>query len=200
MATHQKDYDKARHAFLGITEALIKDIAPADVSIADLIAQRCIFRMHRDLRFSKDKSPYKTNMGASLAPGGRRSGYAGYYLHLEPGDRSFVAGGLYQPTTDVCSKIRQEIDYQTGTFMQIINQPHFKRTFGELEGEKLKKPPRPYDAHHPQIEFLKMKSFLVVHAIKDEVATSDDFYPTMIACFYAMVPFNKFLNGAIGIP
>ena len=199
MEAHQEDYQQARSSFVSITEELIRDIAPEDASIADLGARHCVFRMHRDLRFSKDKSPYKTSMGTYLVPGGRRSDHAGYYLHLEPGDRSFVAGGVHQPTPNVCKKIRQEIDYQADAFMQIINQPLFKQSFGALQGEKLKKPPKPYDADHAQIEWLKMKSFLAVHPVTDSVATSDNFYTTILTLFHAMVPWNKFLNSAIGM-
>ena len=199
MEAHQAAYQQARNTFINVADFLIKGMGPLDKELADLEPQRCIFRINRDIRFSKDKLPYKTNMGAYLTPGGRNSGYAGYYLHLEPHDRSFIAGGIYQPSADALKKIRQEIDYNGDELNAIVNAPHFRKLFGDLQGEKLKRPPKGYDAAHPQIEWLKMKSFLGMHPVKDSMVTQQNFLSQVLEAFQAMVPFNQFLNASIGM-
>ena len=196
---HQADYQKARNTFIDIADFLIKGMVALDKDIVGLEPKRCIFRINRDIRFSKDKSPYKTNMGAYLTPGGRNSGYAGYYLHLEPQNRSFVAGGIYQPSTDALKKIRQEIDYNGDDLHAIVENPNFRKLFGNLQGEKLKKPPQGYDAENPQVELLKMKSFLALHPVQDNIATQQDFLPQVLALFKALIPLNQFLNTAISM-
>ncbi|MHA7877850.1 MAG: DUF2461 domain-containing protein [Bacteroidota bacterium] len=197
MEENQVDYQKARNTFIDITDFLIKGMASLDKHVADLEPKRCIFRINRDIRFSKDKSPYKANMGAYLAKGGRNNGYAGYYLHLAPNDQSFIAGGIYQPTADVLKKIRQEIDYNGDDLDAAVNTAHFKKLFGSLQGEKLKRPPKGYDIDHPQIEWLKMKSFLATCSVKDSVVVKKDFLPQVLTTFQALVPLNQFLNTAI---
>lgn len=197
MDAHQEDYQQARSAFIEINSFLIQQLGLIDHGIAKLVPQQCIFRLHRDIRFSKDKSPYKTNFGAYFAPGGKHGGYAGYYLHLEPNDRSFIAGGIYQPTTEALKKIRQEIDYQAAGLRTIVTAPDFVTLFGGLQGEKLKRPPKGYDADHPHVEWLKMKSFLVSYPVKDINVTHTKFPTQVLEVFKAIVPFNQFLNTAI---
>lgn len=199
MEANQADYQQARNTLVGVADFLIKGMGPLDESIADLEPRRCIFRINRDVRFSKDKSPYKTNMGAYLTKGGRNSGYAGYYLHLEPHGRSFIAGGIYQPASDALKKIRQEVDYNGDDLITIINAPRFRKLFGDLQGEKLKRPPQGYDADHPQIEWLKMKSFLAMCPTQDSVVTQQNFLSHVLEIFQAIIPLNKFLNTAIGM-
>ena len=199
MDAHKTTYQQVRNGLLHMADFLIKSMGHLDESVADLEPKQCVFRINRDVRFSRDKSPYKTNVGIFLAPEGKNSGLAGYYLHIEPEDQSFIAGGIYQPTSDVLKKIRQEIDYQTDELLEIIYAPHFKKLFGDLQGEKLKRTPQGYDATHPQAELLKMKSYLAMHPMTDNVVTHQDFLSQVLAAFQVMVPFNKFLNRAIGI-
>ncbi len=197
MKTHRSTYQQARNTCIEMAGWLISHLTPYDKSVAALIPQSCIFRINRDIRFSKDKSSYKTNMGAYFAPKGRNSGYAGYYLHIEPHDQSFIAGGLYQPTTAMLQRIRQEIDYNAAELVQIIDAPEFKKLFGTLQGEKLKRPPQGYQADHPQVELLKMKSFLAMRSVKDKTVAQPDFFPCVLEVFQAMVPLVQFLNTAI---
>ena len=138
-------------------------------------------------------------MGAYLTKGGRNSGYAGYYLHIEPHDKSFIAGGIYQPDADALKKIRQEIDYNGDDLDAIINAPQFKKLFGSLQGEKQKRPPKGYDLDHPQIEWLKMKSFLAMYAVKDSVVTQKDFLSRVLDTFQVLIPLNQFLNTAMDL-
>lgn len=199
METHKTDYQLVRNMFIDAVDYLIVRMEHLDKSVVGLESRRCIFRINRDIRFSQDKSPYKTNMGAYLAKGGRNGGYAGYYLHIEPQDRSFIAGGIYQPTADVLKKIRQEIDYNADALLAIMHAPRFKKLLRGLQGEKLKRVPKGYDAIHPQAELLKMKSFLVMHPIQDSTITQEEFLDHILEIFQEIVPFNKFLNTAIGM-
>src|SRR5690606_2259197 len=131
----------------------------------------CIFRIYRDIRFSKDKTPYKTHFGAGINPGGRKSVIAGYYLHAEPG-ASFAAGGVWNPEPSVLQSIRQEIDYQPAPLIKILRSQGFRKYFSGLDEEgKLKAVPRGYDKTHPQIELLKHRHFIVSRPLSDALLT-----------------------------
>ncbi len=127
-------------------------ISAFDNDIKDLQAKNCTFRINRDIRFSKDKTPYKTNMGASFNRGGKKSIFAGYYFHLEPGGKSFVGGGLWMPEPIALKKLRQEIDYCFPEFQKIINNQLFKKQYNSLEmseGQMLVNVPKGYDKENP---------------------------------------------------
>ncbi|MEM9417005.1 MAG: DUF2461 domain-containing protein [Bacteroidota bacterium] len=197
MDTHKSLYHQVRDTWLEATTFLIQGMAPLDPLVANLTTKECVFRINRDIRFSKDKSPYKNNMGAFLAPGGKKGGYAGYYLHLEPENKSFIAGGIYQPSSDTLKQVRQEIDYQAEELIDILQAPRFQQLFGTLQGEKLKKVPRGYDSTHPQAELLKMKSYLVMHPVTDKQVMHKNFLSEVLQIFQAIIPFNQFLNRAV---
>ncbi|XWN34867.1 MAG: DUF2461 domain-containing protein [Roseivirga sp.] len=197
MDAQQEEYQQARKTFIHVTDFLIKGMGPWEASVAHLEPKQCIFRINRDVRFSKDKAPYKTNMGAYLAKEGRHGGYAGYYLHLEPHDQSFIAGGMYCPAADALKQIRQEIDYNAAELLTVLQAPRFKALFGYLQGESLKRMPQGYEEAHPQAALLKMKSFIAMHPIKDSVVTQKDFLSYVLEVFQAIIPLNKFLNMAI---
>ena len=158
---HKPEFLKAKESLEIITEILIKEIGKFDKEIGALQAKNCIFRIYRDVRFSKDKSPYKTNFGAFLVPGGKKSGKAGYYLHLDP-DGSFLAGGVYMPASDHLKKLRKHIFEHTDELKQIISKPAFKKDFGSISGDKLNLTPRGFPADFPDLDLLKFKSYIVV--------------------------------------
>jgi uncharacterized protein (TIGR02453 family) len=193
---NREDYLKAKTDVEAFTEQLIKSIAKFHPEIGLLNAKNCVFRIFRDVRFSKDKSPYKTNMGAYISEGGKKGNKAGYYLHIQPNGQSFLAGGMYMPEPALLNAIRQEIDYNTDEFKGIINKKSFKNTFGGLEGEKLKAVPKGYDKNHPDIELLKYKSYIVWHKLDDKALTQKDFLKKATAVFKELYPFNQFLNRA----
>ncbi|MEL6539182.1 MAG: DUF2461 domain-containing protein [Bacteroidota bacterium] len=197
MDAHREDYYQARDQFTTVVESLIQGMAPLDNLVASLVPKDCMFRINRDIRFSKNKAPYKTNMGAYLAPGGKKGGYAGYYLHLEPKDKSFVAGGIYHPAPKVLQQIRQEIDYNAKELIPVLSAPQFVSLFGPLQGEKLTKAPKGYPNDHPQVELLKLKSLLAIHPITDSFVLQGDFVSQVVNLFSALVPLNKFLNAAL---
>lgn len=194
--THRKQYEAAKNDFENFIQSILDKHSKNDIDLKELTAKKCMFRINRDVRFSKDKSPYKTNLGASMDKGGKKSGLAGYYFHLEPG-KSFLGGGLWQPEPDKLKKVRQEIDYCLDEFKKIISSKKFKTIYGDLytgEGIQLAKVPQGFEKDNPASEYLKFKSWLVITDIKDADLTSKDLVSKTVAAFGIMQPFVKFLN------
>ena len=190
-------YEQAREQFELTLTSIIAGISSFDTSIGLLTAKECMFRIYRDVRFSKNKLPYKTNMGASIKSGGRKSGNSGYYLHIESG-KSFIGGGIYMPESETLKKIRQEIYFNADEFKKIIGQADFKRAFGELSTEDmLKRPPKDFPSDFPDIALLKYKSYVVGHSLTDEEVVSENLVTAAINVSKAMKPFIDFLNRAI---
>lgn len=159
-----------------------------------------MFRINRDVRFSKNKAPYKSNFGAGIARGGKKSIYAGYYIHIEPGNESFAGGGLWMPAAEQLKKVRQEIDYNCTAFEEIVQAPSFRTVYSELytgEDSKLSRPPKGYDYSNPAITYLKFKSFIALHPLKDAELTGKNLLSTVLQAFGALHPLLTFLNNAI---
>ncbi len=193
---HKPKYQEARENFIDFVQELILQIASFDPSIAHQEAKKCVFRIYRDVRFSKDKSPYKTHFGAHITSALNKSDIhskAGYYFHLEPGDY-FLAGGAYLPQGPWLKAIRQEIAYNAKEFKAILNSDSFKKYFGEMEGEKLKTAPRDYPKDHPEIALLRHKSFLATHQCTEKQVLSKNFVSHCGKVFEALFPFDDFLN------
>ena len=194
---HRPYFEQAKDEFKNLVQDVLENMKEHDPSLAMLSVKDCIFRMNRDVRFSKDKSPYKTWMSAVMAEGGKKSLNAIYYLHLQPGNESMAAGGMYQPPGDYMRKIRQEIDYNAGELISIVKAPSFKKNFNEIEGEKLARAPKGYSPGHPNIEFLKLKSYLAIRKFPDKDLTAPEFLSEITSTFKAARPFNDFLNVAV---
>ncbi len=189
-------YQQVKAQFEDYLNLMIGELSRIDPTIGFPAAKDSVFRIFRDVRFSKDKLPYKTNFGAFIASGGRKSPQAGYYLHLEPG-ASMIGGGIYMPQPDVLKKLRQEIYFDAPGFKKVLEEKNFKRTYGMLSDfDKLKRPPKDYDAGFPDIDLLMYKSYAVMHQLPDEVVVSDSFPKVIIDSCKAMVDFNRFLNRA----
>lgn len=193
---NKKEYDALRKSWIAEVDTLIKGINKFDASLGELDAKSCIFRINRDIRFSNDKSPYKTNFGASINKGGKRAPRAGYYIHIEPGN-CFLAGGIYVPEPEALASVRQEIDYNLKAFDKIVKDKTFVKHFKKLEGEQLSRPPKGYDADNAAIEYLKYKSYMAVQYVSDKDVMASDYSKTVLTAFKAMHPLVKFLNGAI---
>lgn len=192
-------YEEVKKDFEVFIDALIAEISRFDSSIGHHTGKECIFRIYRDVRFSKDKSPYKTHLGAHITSAAKKSeihSRAGYYIHVGPGE-SMLAGGAYLPQGLWIKAIRKEIDYNANDLKKIINGAPFKKYFGEIEGEKLKKAPKGYEPDHPEIELLKFKSFLATNKISDKEATTKEFLKHSAEVFKALFPFDQFLNQAL---
>lgn len=195
---HRKEYEAARKNFEEFVQALIDTHGRKDAGIAGLTAKACMFRINRDVRFSKDKSPYKTNMGAFLCSGGKKSPLAGYYFHLEPG-QAFVGGGLYMPQPDLLAKVRQEIDYNLPEFRKIISSAAFKKQYGALDTSaeySLARVPKGYEASHPAASYLKLKSFVATRLLTDQELADKALIKNAAGAFSALQPLIYFLNTA----
>jgi uncharacterized protein (TIGR02453 family) len=194
-ADNRNRYEEARGNFETFVQAILDEIMKFDPIYKGLEAKSCIFRINRDTRFSHDKSVYKTNFGAFMVRGGRKNGdkFPGYYLHIEPA-ASFVAGGAYIPPTPWLSAIREQISRDGDKLVRIINTREYKKYFSSLEGESLKVPPRGYSKDHPNIELIKMKSFLAERNYSDAEVLTEDFFNTVTGAFHAMKPLIDFLN------
>ena len=194
---HRKQYEQAKEDFLLLTEKIIGGIAVFDPPIAHLKAKECTFRINRDVRFSKDKSPYKNNIAGYFNRKGKKGNGAGYYLHIEPG-QSFAAGGLWMPEPADLAKIRQEIDYSFDDWKKITGNASFKKILSEgIKGESLVRPPKGYEETNPAIEYLKMKSFIVSKPFTDTEIHSKTFIKDVAIVFKTMKPVIDFLNEAI---
>ncbi len=186
-------YLEAKESMESLVNQVIQEVSEFDSSIADQQAKKCLFRIYRDIRFSKNKLPYKTNMGAVIVAGGRKTGRAGYYIHIEPG-ASFLAGGMYLPESKILKSVREEVMYGIDEFNEIINDSEFKSTFGAIYGDRLKRPPKGFPADFKEIELLKLKSFALFHPMSDEQVMQEDFIKRAKEVFRIMMPFNHFLN------
>ena len=191
-------YLEAKENFDAFVAGLLEKMIPVDSSLTGLNPKKLTFRIYRDVRFSKDKSPYKTNMGATFSGGGKLMQSPGYYLHIEAGNKSFVAGGLYVPPPDILAKVRQEIDYNSKKFLAILNNAKFKKTFGALDDfDKLKTAPKGYPKDHPQLELLKHKSFIVSHYFTDKEVMDKKFMKNVVDTYKILKPLNDYLREAM---
>lgn len=190
-------YEAIRSAYVEVIGAIINEISHFDASVAQLDPKKCLFRINRDIRFSSNKAPYKINIGAAMAKGGKNAPSAGYYVHVQPGE-SFTGGGIWMPEAVQLSKIRQEIDYNFMEFRKIVNAASFRKNFGDLDQEeKLARPPKNYTPENPAIEYLKLKSFVAGSPLSDDDVLSRNFVKKVISKFKEMYPFINFLNRAV---
>jgi uncharacterized protein (TIGR02453 family) len=188
-------YAEAKDNFESFVQEIINKIIDFEPIIKGLEVKNCVYRINRDIRFSNDKSQYKTHFGAFIVRGGKKNGdkFAGYYIHIEPG-KSIIAGGAYMPPTPWLSAIREMINEESEKLVKIINTKDFIKYFGKIEGEKLKKAPKGYPSDHPYIDLLRFKSYLVVNEVTDEFVLSQRYFDHVMNVIKAMKPFNDFLN------
>jgi uncharacterized protein (TIGR02453 family) len=195
-AKNRKRYEEARTNYESFVQAIIDKIADFDPILKGLEVRSCTYRINRDIRFSNDKTIYKTHLGAFVVRGGKNNGdrLAGYYVHVEPGNNSMIAGGAYIPPMPWLTAIREKIDEQGELFLKIINNKEFLNFFGKIEGEKLKSAPKGYSKDHPYIEMLKLKSFLASKMISDKEILSKECFDLIVKACRVMKPLNDFLN------
>lgn len=191
-------YLEAKQEFEEVVGALLKELSKFEPAFSALDPKKLPFRIYRDVRFSKDKRPYKTNMGAGFSSRGRLIQEPGYYLHVEPGNKSFLAGGMYMPDNDNLAKIRQEIDYNPGALKKIMKARKFQDLYGDFDPfDKLKTAPKGYAKDHPQIEWLKLKSFIVETPLTDKQVTDKKFVAMAASACKTIKPLNDYLRDAI---
>ena len=197
--SHRMQYEAGRIDFSNFIQLVIDALQKTDTTITGLTAKDCQFRINRDIRFSKDKRPYKENFGAFICRGGKKSMYAGYYFHLAPGN-SFMGGGLWHPEPANLKKVRQEIDYNWSEFQSILKNKNFKKVFGDLykgEDVSLKRMPKGYEEDNAAIDYLKLQSLIAEAKIADEDLTKSSLHKKTIAAFEALQPLLNFINRSL---
>jgi uncharacterized protein (TIGR02453 family) len=199
--TNRGRYEAAKLDFENFAGTVLEKMRLADPTIADLKPKDCTFRINRDVRFSKNKAPYKSNMAMYISQGGKKTNNAGYYLHCEPG-AAFIAGGMWMPMAPELKLVRQEIDYNWDEFKAIITAKKFKATFSDLQKTpetSLTRPPKGYEEQNAAIDYLKLKSFIASSPIEDSAFTTNDLVKKVVANFETMKPLIQFLNRALEV-
>jgi len=190
-------YIEAKSAFENVIANLISIYAEAGLDIGSPTPKECIFRIFRDVRFSKDKTPYKNHFDAFIAKkGGRKSVYAGYFLRVAP-ENSLFGGGIYAPIPEILKVLRQEIYNFPDEFKAIINNPEFKKVYNKLYDQKLIMAPKGFPRDFPDVELLKYKSYVTTHPLSDEDLSSPTLEEKLRMLTTTLSPFNNFLNRAI---
>lgn len=193
----KKRYEKYKENYHALVAEFIGEMSQYDEQLASLNVKDCTFRINRDIRFSKDKSPYKSHMGIWLSTGQKNTNLAGYYIHIEPG-QSFIAGGKWQPEGDDLKKIRKEIEFFHDDLEAILKDKKFKAEFKGFDRENaLKTAPKGFEKDHPAIEYLKLKSFTVSQPIDDKLLSDNDFVTKISAKLAQIKPVTDFLNRAL---
>jgi uncharacterized protein (TIGR02453 family) len=191
-------YLEAKDHYEVFVTQMLNELIKFEPALGGLNPKKIPFRIYRDVRFSKDKSPYKINMGGGFSPNGKMEQEPGYYLHIQPGNKSFVAGGLYMPDPGNLAKIRQEIDYNPDKLLKILKDKKFKKWYdGFDDWDRLKTVPKGYAKDHPQIEILKNKSFTTSHAFTDKEVKDKKFLKQVIEACKALKPLNDYLKDSI---
>jgi len=191
-------HDTARENVIDFCGELIALLHQVDPAInEELDPKKCVMRIYRDIRFSKNKTPYKNNFGVSIPTSGLKNGGVEYYFHIQPG-KSFIAGGYWMPEKDHLKSIRQEIDYNANDLKHIIDEPGFVKLFGDFrKQEQLKTVPQGYSADNENIELLKLKSFIVSHNLKDKELSKASAAENIASVCSKLHPLNLFLRNAI---
>jgi uncharacterized protein (TIGR02453 family) len=199
MHENKKRYESYKKDYHNFIASILNEMKPLDKSLEPLEVKNCTFRINRDIRFSKDKSPYKTNMGVWMSQNKNSKNAPGYYIHFEKGN-CFIAGGVWCPEPNELKLIRKEIEFFHDDLEAIVANKTFKNEFKELtrdESNTLKKAPKDFDPNHPAIEFLKLKSFTASHKIDEKLFTDKDFSKIIAQKLIALKPMNDFLRRAL---
>lgn len=194
--TNRKHYDIAKTELLEIVTGLILEIKKFDPDLGDPDPAKCLFRIYRDVRFSHDKSPYKTYMSAFISKGGKGFQGSGYYIHFEP-DKSFAGGGIYGPQTVVQQAIRNEIYFNAPEFESIITKPSFVKTYGSIMQEKYSRLPKGFPPEFAYGELLKYKHYVASCEIPADILQKIEVQSFTTKVFLELQPFNQFLNRAL---
>jgi len=193
---NKKQYESAKSTVSQTVDLLIQHISKFDASVSELNAKNCMFRINRDVRFSANKNPYKNNMGAWIAKGGKKSYYAGYYLHFQAGN-SFLAAGVFMPEPPQLNAIRQEIYFNHAAFSKVLGEKTFQKNFPQLDDYQLKTAPKGFDKDHEAIHLLKYKSYVVSKKLSDKEVCGPNFMRIIDEQYKTAFPLVKFLNEAL---
>lgn len=186
-------YEDSKNNFTGFCEAQLNMLKEVEMEFVNTQIKDCIFRINRDVRFSKNKDPYKNNLSAAFGPGGRHSGRIDYYFQLQ-NNESFLGAGMWQPSPANLAKFRQELDYNPTELKGIISSERFKQTFPIIHGEKLKRPPKGYGEDHPDIELLKHKELFFIAKFSNSEILDKEFTQKLFNNMMVIKPFIDYLN------
>lgn len=190
---HRDAYDTARADFESFIANLKRALTPLIPELETQPAKSLLFRIYRDIRFSKDKTPYKTHFSAYFSRAGKKAVDAGFYLHVSPGNAHFSAG-MWEPQGAIIKAVRQEIDYSLEELKSILETPDFRKNFGQLWGDKLRTLPQGYSADNPAIDLLKHKSFLASRPLADDFFRKKDAVQKIAQLATTAAPLVSFLN------
>jgi uncharacterized protein (TIGR02453 family) len=197
---HKATYDQLRADFELDVAYWLRELAKEEPALAALEPKKCIFRIYRDVRFSKVKVPYKTHFSAYFAAGGKASIAPGRYVQIGANGQTMIGGGLYEPTKEQLAAVRQEIDYQADDLHQLLAVPTAQQLFPKgLMGEQLKKMPPGYEATHPEAQWLRNKSYWLGHEMSDKQVRSlspEAFRTHVLEALRALSPFCDWLRAA----
>ena len=199
MHANKKRYESFKKDYHNYIASVLTEMKPLDKKLEPLEVKNCTFRINRDIRFSKDKSPYKTNIGVWMSQNRNSKNAPGYYIHFEKGN-SFIAGGCWCPEPNELKQIRKEIAFFYEDLESIVSDKKFKSEFGTLtrdESNTLKKAPKDFEPNHPAIEFLKLKSYTASEKLEDKLFLDVDFSKIVTQKLIALKPFNDFLTRAL---
>lgn len=186
-------YDAAKAELCGVVERVLTSMSAFE-PLANTAVKDCIFRINRDIRFSKDKAPYKSNLAFAIGPGGRHSGRIDYYVQIQPGNKSFLGAGMWQPTPANLAKFRQEIDYNGQELKDIIYADDFRAYFPEVSGESMKTTPKGYPSDHPEIDLLRRKELFFIHRYTDKEVMKANFADEVVRGCQLIKPYCDLLN------
>ena len=187
----KNEYDYALANMKGLIESI-----ETELNKIDMIEKKKVFRIYRDVRFSKDKTPYKDHLGGSFtrATAARRGGY---FLGIQPGNKSIIAGGFWNPESTDLKRVREELALDPSDFRKIINAKKFKDLFGQLEGQSLKNIPRGFDKESPAGDLLRMKQYLCYRPVSDKEIIEPDFLKKVVDTYRGMLPFFNFMSSVL---
>lgn len=191
---HRQDYETAKASFEKLCQEILSGLAEVQDDLVNTKVKDCIFRINRDIRFSKDKSPYKKFFSAAFGPGGRHSGKIDFFLQIQPDNQSILGGGMWEPSSTHLASFRQEIDYNPQHLKGIIEDEKFKNYYPGIWGEKVKLMPKGYSADHPDIELLKYKQLFFYHKFTDKEVIAKDFAQQVIEGCVILKPYLDYLN------
>ena len=191
-------YTALRADFADLVDEIIFGVATFDPRLAGVAAKDCMFRIYRDVRFSKDKSPYKPYFSAALSETGRRGHSPAYYFQVDHEGKLFIAGGVWMPETERLNRIRAYIATFPRRLQDVLDDPTFRATFETLDGPRLTRPPKGYDETTPLLEMVKLKSFTVGREVDARTLNDETAAPLIVDTFRAMYPFIAWLRDALG--
>jgi len=192
---NKPEYQKHHEVMISFADSLLVKMNQHD-NIETLNGKKSLHRIYRDVRFSKDKSPYKSHWGGSFKRATKQL-RGGYYYHIQPNGNTFIGGGFWGPNKEDLLRIREDISMDASDLREIITSPDFVNTFGQLKGEQLKSSPKGFDKEHPDIDLLRFKQFIVMKEFTNAEVLADDFIEKVNATFMKMRPLFDYMSDVL---